>query len=207
MPGAADADRWVVFDLFGVIVKEGHLVHHVLLPLCKGRCNGDEAEIISAYVKYREGKISREEFNRIVPRGVEEELLKEIEPERDIVDLLARLKGLGWKVGIITNAAELWGRKVIREIEKTVKLDAVVISAEVGVAKPDPRIYEIFLERTGAIPKSVIYVDDKVEDLVPASRLGMKTILFAREGVDAVAKSTKSLHDIIFSFHDEPPLD
>lgn len=124
-----------------------------------------------------------------------------------MVDLLARLKDLGWKLGIITNTSELWGRKVVNEIEKNVKLDEVVISAEVGVAKPDPKIYEIFLERSGATPREVVYVDDKVQNLVPASRLGMRTILFVREGVDAVAKSPKSLRDIILSFRDEPPLD
>ncbi|MCF3123895.1 HAD-IA family hydrolase, partial [Streptomyces arenae] len=51
--------------------------------------------------------------------------------------------------------------------------DHVVLSCEVGCAKPDPRIYEIALRRTGTEPDRTLFVDDVVENVEAARALGM----------------------------------
>ncbi|MDR3425745.1 MAG: HAD family phosphatase [Alphaproteobacteria bacterium] len=53
-----------------------------------------------------------------------------------------------------------------------------VVSGEEHVMKPDPQIYEILLERTKIDPRRAIYIDDRKENLLPASALGFTTILF-----------------------------
>jgi hypothetical protein len=53
-----------------------------------------------------------------------------------------------------------------------------VFSHEVGVRKPNRRIYEILLERTRVEARQVLFVDDKDWALVPAAQLGLKTVLF-----------------------------
>jgi putative hydrolase of the HAD superfamily len=57
--------------------------------------------------------------------------------------------------------------------------DLVVSSAEEGVRKPTARIYEILLERLGAAPGEVVFVDDVEENLTPARALGMRCVRFA----------------------------
>ena len=59
--------------------------------------------------------------------------------------------------------------------------DSVVISAEVGVKKPDPRIFDSALDRTGTDPKDVIYVGDTEDDTKAARAAGIVPVLIQRE--------------------------
>ena len=47
-----------------------------------------------------------------------------------------------------------------------------------GYAKPDERIYKILLEKTKVRAEETVFIDDKEQLLVPAKRIGYKTILF-----------------------------
>lgn len=56
-------------------------------------------------------------------------------------------------------------------------LTAVLDSTQVGVAKPDPAIFRKALKQVNAIPEECIFVGDSYErDMLPALRLGMRTI-------------------------------
>ncbi|WP_182908183.1 HAD family hydrolase [Microbispora sp. H13382] len=56
--------------------------------------------------------------------------------------------------------------------------DEVVSSALTGVAKPDPRIYEIAAERAGVPAGRCLFVDDRAENVEAARALGMTAVLF-----------------------------
>lgn len=56
-------------------------------------------------------------------------------------------------------------------------IDLVIASAEEGVSKPDRRIFEIALERSGCKPENAVMIGDRIDnDIIPAKQLGMKTI-------------------------------
>jgi epoxide hydrolase-like predicted phosphatase len=52
----------------------------------------------------------------------------------------------------------------------------VMSSDELGVVKPDPRIYQQLVRRLAIAPEQVVYIDDTVTNLAPAQALGMATI-------------------------------
>jgi HAD superfamily hydrolase (TIGR01509 family) len=56
--------------------------------------------------------------------------------------------------------------------------DLMVISAEVGVAKPDPAIYCLALERLGVPAEAAVFVDDMPRNLEAAAAVGMRPVLF-----------------------------
>ena len=56
--------------------------------------------------------------------------------------------------------------------------DFIIYSHEVGLAKPDRRIYELTCERLGVQPEEVIFLDDHESCLAGARELGMHAILF-----------------------------
>jgi 2-haloacid dehalogenase len=56
--------------------------------------------------------------------------------------------------------------------------DDIVISGEVGVIKPDPRIFRILLERHGVEPAQAVFVDDVEKNAAAASALGIHGIHF-----------------------------
>jgi len=65
--------------------------------------------------------------------------------------------------------------------------DFIVYSHEVGLSKPDPRIYEMVLERLGCAPDEVVFLDDAAMCVEGAREIGMHAILF-RENSQAIAE-------------------
>ena len=54
----------------------------------------------------------------------------------------------------------------------------IVVSGDVGVIKPDPRIFRILLERNAIAPDSAVFIDDVAANAAAASRLGIHGIHF-----------------------------
>ena len=58
--------------------------------------------------------------------------------------------------------------------------DATVISTQLGVTKPSPRMYEAILQRLDANPGDCLFVDDRIDNLTGAVAAGMKAVQMAR---------------------------
>ena len=72
------------------------------------------------------------------------------------------------------------------------RFDLVVESSVEGVRKPDPRAYQIVLDRLGLAAERVVYLDDLGINLKPAAKMGMTTIkvLSEQQALDDLAKVT-----------------
>jgi haloacid dehalogenase superfamily, subfamily IA, variant 3 with third motif having DD or ED len=57
--------------------------------------------------------------------------------------------------------------------------DGIVLSGEVGIAKPDPRIFEVLLARYELDPAATLFIDDSPANVAAAVRLGMVALLFS----------------------------
>ena len=56
--------------------------------------------------------------------------------------------------------------------------DRIVNSARVGVAKPDPAIYQLALSYTSSLPECCLFIDDRERNMAAAEALGIKTLVF-----------------------------
>jgi epoxide hydrolase-like predicted phosphatase len=65
-------------------------------------------------------------------------------------------------------------------------VDEIVISAEVGLAKPDPAIYRLTLAQLGVAPDEALFIDDKLRNVEAAEALGIRSIHF-RDAPQAIA--------------------
>ena len=65
--------------------------------------------------------------------------------------------------------------------------DFIIYSHEVGMSKPDPRIYALTCERLGLPPAEVVFVDDVEANIDAARAFGMKAVLF-RDTEQAIAE-------------------
>lgn len=97
-------------------------------------------------------------------------------------DVLRTLRELGYLTGVISNA----DRRVERLLERAglrADLDVVVDSSEIGIEKPDPRIFHIACERVGVEPACAIHVGDFYEiDVVGARAAGLRALLLDPDG-------------------------
>jgi HAD superfamily hydrolase (TIGR01509 family) len=93
--------------------------------------------------------------------------------------LLEALRGRGLKLALVSNTASPeWLLEPILERQGLVeRLDAIVLSSEVGRRKPHPAIFERALEELGVAAGQAVFVGDRLEaDILGASRVGMKTV-------------------------------
>lgn len=58
------------------------------------------------------------------------------------------------------------------------RLEAVVVSGEQGVAKPDPALFRVLLDGHDVDPGRAAYVDDRAENVATAAALGLHAVLF-----------------------------
>ena len=70
------------------------------------------------------------------------------------------------------------------------------MSADVHCRKPDPRIYEIALDRLGVPAGDCIFIDNSAENLRVARSLGMDTVLFNRDGEEYDGKIVYSFQEL-----------
>jgi epoxide hydrolase-like predicted phosphatase len=83
-----------------------------------------------------------------------------------------------FKVGLLSNA---WDdlRKTLHDRWNIDGLfDELIISAEVKLVKPDPRIFQLATERLKALPDETIFIDDIAENVESARLVGLKGILY-----------------------------
>ncbi|POB10173.1 HAD family hydrolase [Sulfobacillus sp. hq2] len=100
-------------------------------------------------------------------------------PELD--QLLRSLSQLGWKIGIVTNGPGPGQRQKIDTLGIGNYLDAVVISGEYGVKKPDPAIFMEALRQLGVVAHQSWFVgDNPATDIAGAVSAGLKAIWLRR---------------------------
>jgi putative hydrolase of the HAD superfamily len=103
----------------------------------------------------------------------------------EVPEVLARLRAGGARLAVVSN----WDVSLHDVLERTglrPLVDAVVISAELGVAKPDPAIFRAALDRLGAAPDGAVHVGDSLEhDVAGARAAGLEAVLVARNGAAA----------------------
>ena len=85
---------------------------------------------------------------------------------------------------------------VLSKLGLTPYFDSVVISAEVGVKKPDPRIFDAALEQTGIKPEEIIYVGDTEDDTKAARAAGMVPILIQRDNEGNTLDFSVNTHNL-----------
>lgn len=86
-----------------------------------------------------------------------------------MVNVVRRAKAAGLRTALLSNS---WGNEYLRD-DWDVLFDAVVISGEVGMRKPDPDIYLHTLEQLGCRPGEAVFVDDLEANIRGAAAVGI----------------------------------
>ena len=100
-----------------------------------------------------------------------------LRPLPGVVDTLETLRGRGYGIGLVSDCSAevplLWPGT-----ELSALVDAAIFSCDVGMKKPDPRIYLLACERLGVQPSACLYVGDgSGQELSGAAAIGMTPVL------------------------------
>jgi putative hydrolase of the HAD superfamily len=135
------------------------------------------------YHQVERGELSQPDFEQkiaqllgVPPTGLIQGLLADLQPEPLIAEAAARARTAGIRVGVITNS---WGTDPYdpyAAYQLDQRFDAVVISSQVGLRKPEPAIYRRAAEELAVALERIVFVDDIAANLQPAHELGMAVI-------------------------------
>jgi putative hydrolase of the HAD superfamily len=98
--------------------------------------------------------------------------------------LAARFRAAGGRTALLSNSGPEVMARVRADHPLEARFDVVMISCEVGLAKPDPRIFRLCLERLGLSAGAALFVDDRADNVEAAAGVGLQTLQF--EGPDAL---------------------
>lgn len=170
-------------DAMVVFANEVGIDLQDFVRMALGAYTGGDDELV---VGFETGRISEEEFaaafaerlsavsgRRVDPVGLVQRIFR-VNLEEDMLEAVGTVRSAGLKTALLSNS---WGMGLYPKDRLDDLFDAVVISGEVGVRKPDAAIYRLTLERLGVEARACIFVDDHPGHLVPAEAQGMTTVL------------------------------
>ncbi len=172
--------KWIFFDLGATLVDESD-VYKSRCEFAIRQLNIEPAEFMNKI--YEQAKISptpirtaAKAYGVTLPEWDNSlEKLYESSP-----DVLSALHGK-YKLGIIANQS-LGTQERIDKWGIGKYFDVVMASAEAGCAKPDLKIFAAALDKAGCAPADAVMIGDRLDnDIIPARKLGMKTV-WVRQG-------------------------
>ncbi len=162
----------ILFDFFDVVHADG------FKRWMKDRGIVWEGYILQANIDMDCGKIDETEFLKRVaglvghtPKQFEAELKSYEKLNDEIIPLIDKLKEI-YKIGLLSNAPSKYLRDLLKRHNLESHFHHIVISSEVGVAKPSPEIFEHLISKMKTTPKESIFIDDNSKYVAAAEKVG-----------------------------------
>jgi putative hydrolase of the HAD superfamily len=195
--------RGLILDFGGVVTTDLYAemsafsVREGLAPDAIARVLRDDPEGREAFAAVERGEITQREYETIIGRllGVDDHglltrALGGLRPRPEVLDFIRRTRAAGIRVGLLSNSCGEGDYDPYKGYDLDDIFDAVVVSGDTGLRKPDPAIYLIAAEQLGVPPSECVYADDTASNLPPAEELGMATVHFtdAAKGISEISR-------------------
>ncbi|HSX01278.1 MAG TPA: HAD family phosphatase [Candidatus Saccharimonas sp.] len=109
-----------------------------------------------------------------------------------MVQLVDDLRASGYRVGLLSNLSGQWVDD-LRSAHFGRHFDAELYSSDIGLAKPDPRTYQLLAEQLGIATSELLFIDDSAYNLTGVEQLGITPVLF--RGRDTLLRDLRN-HDL-----------
>ena len=169
----------LVFDSFGVLCSEvAPPWFHEHFPHSGGSLKGE-----LMYPADR-GEVSQEnlfaqlaKMSGISAKEIEEDWIKRAAINIELLSLIKESKGL-YKLGILSNSMSPYFDTITRDLGLGEIFDEIVISSEIGHAKPEPEAYREIITRLNVLPNETLLIDDNTQYVEGAGKLGIDGYIF-----------------------------
>jgi putative hydrolase of the HAD superfamily len=120
------------------------------------------------------GELSQGSPTKLVAEGIRDRMFAGMGPDDPMIEAVRRAHEAGIKTGLISNS---WGPSGYSSVELGHMFDAVLISGEVGMRKPDAEIFLHAAKLLGLEPGECVFVDDLEQNAEGARAVGMEAIV------------------------------
>ena len=144
--------------------------------------------IDTSYAESIEGKLTEKEVLAVISKnlGISSQKIKKFVIKAYIENFIQnkqlfkqafKLKKQGYKIAVLSDQWPL-SKKAIMPERIYKKFNKVVVSCDVGMRKPNLKIYKLLLKKLKLPASKTVFIDNQKWNITPAKKLGMKTILF-----------------------------
>jgi putative hydrolase of the HAD superfamily len=192
--------RVVVLDGMGVLYREPDDVANMLIPFARQRGSTKSDAEIEARVRWlRLGRITSAEFwPAIGVQGQPDELdtayLSAHQLSPGVIKYLRTIRERGVRVACATNDSTAWAYRLRASHSLETLIEKWVISGSVGVAKPDPALFEVLRRVLEDEPSAILLIDDSLDVLDAARARGFATAWFSPDGTRSEARDHTIIH-------------
>ncbi|HEY5040139.1 MAG TPA: HAD-IA family hydrolase [bacterium] len=173
-------------DAMGVLYKSADDVDELLIPFCRKNGSGvEDNEIRDIYVEFSLGRISSHEFwKRVgIQEDLDEDYIRGHKLNNGVLETLASLHEKGFHLYCLSNDVAEWSALLRKRFLLDRFFGGWIISGEVGVRKPDPKIYDIAWKKSGFNADQCLFIDDREKNLRAALEKGMGVLKFGRDNL------------------------
>lgn len=178
--------KWLFFDIGSTLIDESECYRLRYREAVEGTTISladFEKKVIEFSKQNREGDHEAAKYYGIELRPWHKEAEK---PYADAEYVLNQLSGKGYRLGVIANQSP-GTRERLLNWGLLKYFDIVLASAEEGISKPNPEIFHRALTAANCLPDSAVMIGDRLDnDIVPAKRIGMKTV-WIKQGLGGLA--------------------
>ena len=178
--------QWLFFDVGSTLVNENKAYEARIKTAIAGKDISYQEfydKMLSYFRKNKKGDLEALSFYGLERPAWRTDLDTLYPQTKEILEQL----GQEYKLGIIAN--QLPGlEERLKDFGILDYFDAIFSSADLGMAKPDPAIFKLALQKTNCLPHQAIMIGDRLDnDIAPAKRIGMKTI-WIKQGFSRLAQ-------------------
>ncbi|GAA4981420.1 HAD-IA family hydrolase [Kitasatospora paranensis] len=191
------AYRGLIFDFFGVLTF--NMVE--VISAFEGREGIARGTFLGAWADPRGqelfrqlelARISQTDWNNgfaalmgVAPDNLMARYLHDAFPAYPVIEVARRARAAGVRTAVLSNSLGREPYDPYAGFDLAGSFDEVVLSAEVGLRKPDPAIFRLVLDRLGVSAEECLFVDDSEQNLATAAELGITPLLGLDEKVVA----------------------
>lgn len=167
--------QWLFFDVGSTLVNENKAYEARIKTAIAGKDISYQEfydKMLSYFRKNKKGDLEALSFYGLDRPAWRTDLETLYPQTKEILEQLVQ----EYKLGIIAN--QLPGlEERLKDFGILDYFDAIFSSADLGLAKPNPAIFRLALQKSNCLPHQAIMIGDRLDnDIVPAKRIGMKTI-------------------------------
>jgi putative hydrolase of the HAD superfamily len=170
----------IIFDCFGVLASEG------LLPFLNkyfGRDPQTLQRLTELNKQVDAGLVTAEAFSQTLAALAyisADQVRAQIEhnvPDEALLRYIKEELKPHYKIGMLSNSAHNRLGQIFKP-EHIALFDVIVLSYQVGAAKPDPKPYQVIIERLALTPQECLLIDDQPRYVEGAEAVGMRALLY-----------------------------
>lgn len=170
----------IIFDCFGVLYQGSLTAMMQLVPLDRRQ------EVADANRSFDYGFMTRDEYLRLLSEvtGLSVAQVEAFRAQRHVRNewLMAEILRLKqtYRIGLLSNVgADSLRGELFNDEELERYFDAMVLSSDEQIAKPNPAIFTLMATRLGVLPEECIMIDDLMNNIDGAARVDMPGIIFS----------------------------